>query len=86
MNRIYTRDQIAHMSADKTITSLDRKTVTVTLQGADFPARLHADQDGTAIVVFDTPGIYFGENKVEIASPLFNNFTAHVLERLAVKA
>lgn len=85
MNRTYTRDQIAHMSADKTISSLDRKKGTVALQGAEFPIQVHADSDGTAIVVFDSPGIYFGENKFEIASPMFNNFTAHVLEGLSVK-
>lgn len=86
MYRFFTRDQVSRMSSKGTISGLDSKTVIVTLQGAEFPATLHADQDGTATVVFDTPGIYFGENEVEIASPLFNNFTAHVLERLAVEA
>lgn len=84
MTKTFTRDQIAHMSADKTIATLDRKKGTVTLQGAEFPVRVYADTDGTAIVVFDTPGIYFGENKFEIASHLFNNFTAHALDRLVV--
>lgn len=86
MYRFFTREQVAQMSAQGTIFDLDGKTVIVTLQGADFPAVLKADQDGTAIVVFATPGIYFGEIEVEIASPLYNNFTLHALERLAVKA
>lgn len=84
MNRILNRTVVAELSASRKIAQYDGQSVKVTLQGAEFPGRLRADQDGTAIVVFDTPGIYFGENKFEIASHLFNNFTAHALEGLVV--
>lgn len=85
MYHFFTRDQIATMSADRTIADLNGKKVLVGLQGVQFPATVKADAEGTAVVVFETPGIYFGKEEFEIASHLFNNFTAHALEGLSYK-
>lgn len=84
MNRILNRTAVAELSASRKVAQYDGQPVKVTLQGAEFPGRLRADQDGTAVVVFDTPGIYFGEDEHEIASHLYNNFTSHSLERLVI--
>lgn len=82
---VLTRDQIGHMSADRSIAKLNGKKGTVTLTGAQFPVSIEADESGTAVVVFDIPGIYFGMERFEIASHMFNNFTASNLERLACR-
>lgn len=84
MTTTLTRTAVAELSASRKIAQYDGQPVKVALQGAEFPGLLQADQDGTAVVVFDTPGIYFGESKVEIASHLYNNFTLHALDRLVI--
>lgn len=85
MSRILNRNAIATLSASGQIAKYNGSTVQAYLQGAAFPGTLRATEDGTATVVFDTPGIYFGQDEHEVAGPLNNNFAAQVVDRLIIR-
>lgn len=84
MGQTYNRHQIAELMLDGNVRHLNRKAVTITLDGATFPGHTIAGTKTGVIVRFKTPGIYFGAKTVKIASPLYNNGTLHALERLEV--
>lgn len=84
MTRTFTRSDIAALTASGNIDQFDGQHATVGLQGADFPVTLRTSEDGSIVTVFDTPGIYFGKSEHMIASPIQNNFTAHVLDHLVL--
>lgn len=86
MNRQLNRTDVATLAASGKLAAFNGKDAKVTLQGASFPGTLRASEDGTTVIVFSTPGIYFGETEFEIAGPLYNNLTAQSLEWLLVAA
>lgn len=85
MYRLLNRNQVANISADRSIAALDGSKVNVVLQGSLIPGTLKANDEGAASVTFETPGTYFGLDEFEIAGPDFNNFTAHTLDALGIK-
>lgn len=85
MNIKFTRDQLAHLSANGHIDRFDAFPVVVKLQGNFYGGTLEARGDGTAIVHFDDATAYFNQSSMEITSPLNNNYTAHALDGLSVE-
>lgn len=81
----FTRNQLAHLSATGNIAQFDGADVVVTLQGEMYAGKLEAYSNGTSIVHFTIPGIYFNQDSMEITSALNNNYTAHALEALITK-
>lgn len=85
-NRIeLTRNQLAHLSATGNIARFDGADVVVTLQGEMYAGKLEAYSNGTSIVHFAIPGIYFNQNSMEITSKLNNNYASHALEAMSTK-
>lgn len=85
MNNIITRDMLANLSANGEIARYNGKKIIVLLQGKGYAGSLVAQDNGTATVVFDQAGVYFGEDKFEIASHLYNNYTAHAFGQMAIQ-
>lgn len=79
----YSRTPFMNLIQGPTATKLDGARVATPLQGTNYMGTLRVTP-GTATIVFDTPGAYFGEDEFVLVSPEYNNGYAHVLEKVTV--